>query len=544
MAESVHVGATPETTRGVSGNPDIVKELLALQKKSKKNAEAKKTVENETDSGLKQLAKELQEQRELTKSLSDEIKELKELILKNAGGENTPGDTVNTPESTNPWEKMGEKMREAGITDETTPKHEEEFYGPITPAVETPPIVDPIVDPPVEVPPVEHTPSVIPTQPEANPHQEMIDGAAAELEQNMQALNGVIEQFAKARVGREKLLSGGGAQTELELQAGNLNEVFEQWASSFAKFTVARYEILVDYQMQSKANRAEATQKIAELQVQLIAPPEGRATDAEINAHIKELQEYVEELNQYDADLLATANEVDKYIAEEKAKALIAIRTKVDAAMLAEREARHPKLTKVTEWLKKHPKSRIAAGVVLAGMGLVGAATGNAPLVGVAIAGRAALRGGGTYNVARGAGEWIGDRRYNKTDINSVEDYTEAAQRQTKTRRRSKRAGAAAGVALAAAPVVGSLLHGADAPPTGNNPPVDHAPVPPVDHAPVPQVDHSLDWLKSPEAAQMFSTSAKLRAEGFTDTQIFEMLKRVASAPAAQAVEATPGLTG
>jgi len=538
MAESIHVGEKPETTHGVSGNPDIVKELLALQKKSKKNAEAKKTVENETDSGLKQLAKELQEQRELTKSLSDEIKELKELILKNAGGENTPGDTFNTPEATNPWEKMGEKMREAGMTDETAPKHEEEFYGPITPAVEAPPTVDPVVDPPVETPPVEHTPTTIPTTPEGNPRQEAINGAAAELEQNIQALNGAIEQFAKARVDSEELSSRGGDQTELELQAGNLNEVFEQWASSFAKFTVARYEILVDYQVQSKANRAEATQSIAELQVQLIAPPEGRATDAEINAHIKELQDYIEELNQYDADLLTTASEVDKYIAEEKAKALLAIRTKVDAAMLAEREARHPTLTKVTEWLKKHPKLRIATGVALAGIGFIGAVTLNAPLVGVAIAGRAGLRGVGTYNVARGAGEWIGDRRYDKTDINSIEDYTEAAMRQTKTRRRSKRVGAVAGVALAAAPVVGSLLHGADAPPpTGGV-----APTP--ESAPLPPVDHSLDWLKSPEAAQMFSTSAKLRAEGFTDTQIFEMLKRVASAPAAQAVEATPGLTG
>jgi len=82
---------------------------------------------------------------------------------------------------------------------------------------------------------------------------------------------------------------------------------------------------------------------------------------------------------------------------------------------------KHPKLAKMADWIQKHPKTRIGVGLGLTAIGIAGAATFNAPIVSAAIAGKAALRAYGSYNLTRAAGEAIVSRRRNRTDLGDTE---------------------------------------------------------------------------------------------------------------------------
>ena len=122
--------------------------------------------------------------------------------------------------------------------------------------------------------------------------------------------------------------------------------------------------------------------------------------------------------------------------------------------MLAERTRRHPKLTKINNWLQKHPKTRIGVGLGLTAMGVVGAATFNAPLVAFATGAKAGLSGYGSYNASRGIGEMIASKKMNKTQLATIDDYLGASDKQSATRRNSKRIGSAVAIAMAAAPAI------------------------------------------------------------------------------------------
>jgi hypothetical protein len=227
-----------------------------------------------------------------------------------------------------------------------------------------------------------------------------------------------------------------------------------------------------------------------------------------LEAEIQEQQDYIAFMNNY-KDLIANEKvALHEKFEREKAEKLIEVRTRVDATMLAEREKNHPRLAKMSNWLKKHPKARLIASAGMIGLGIIGTLTANPPLIGIAVAGKTALRGIGGYNAVRAGGEWKVNRDLAKHgEDTSIEDYTESAIKGSTTRRRSKRGGLVAGAALAAAPFVANALfdNTPDGPPKVD-PPVDDPPKvdppvidPPFFDPPPPEIpftgtDNSYPW--------------------------------------------------
>jgi hypothetical protein len=169
--------------------------------------------------------------------------------------------------------------------------------------------------------------------------------------------------------------------------------------------------------------------------------------------------------------------------------------------MLAEREKNHPRLAKMSNWLKKHPKARLIASAGMIGLGIIGTLTANPPLIGIAVAGKTALRGIGGYNAVRAGGEWKVNRDLAKHgEDTSIEDYTESAIKGSTTRRRSKRGGLVAGAALAAAPFVANALFDntpdgpPKPPPETPEPPPPEVPEPPPPEIPFTGTDNSYPW--------------------------------------------------
>ena len=86
----------------------------------------------------------------------------------------------------------------------------------------------------------------------------------------------------------------------------------------------------------------------------------------------------------------------------------------------------------------------MVAGLALTGIGIVGTVTGAAPLVIGAIGLKTALGSYGAYNAARGGGEYIGNKQVgNAEDKTTIGEELGVQEKQTTTRRWSKRAGAA-----------------------------------------------------------------------------------------------------
>ncbi len=415
------------------------------------------------------------------------------------------------------WEQLGEKMRQAGMTQDTAPAHEEEFYygnGNVEPPV--PPAPGPNVISP-------------PTPGEKNAAQVEVKellNAQENLREQAKRLESTVVDFARKRVERERMFSGGRANSEMQLSAQELNSVFGEWSAALSQLVAEQNK---DLREQAQLTRDQLSEAHTQLQ-QLEAMPEAdRPANfdelvREVGDNIRTLENENSQNEQNEARLQAGLNAM----INEK---LMEVRARVDAEMTAERERRHPKLSKVGEWLRNHKKTRIAAGVALTGLGFVGAATGNVPLVSLSVVGRAALRGFGGYTATKAGGEWLADRGFNKTDINGIEDYTDAAQRQSRRKRRWSRGAAVVGTGLAAAPLIGNALH-SETPPPGPKPP--EAPVPQPTPEPPP-------WLGSREFAEMvhhpktFESFMKwtesMKAQGWTDAKIAEALSKLPPAP-------------
>ena len=292
-----------------------------------------------------------------------------------------------------------------------------------------------------------------------------------------------IEAFAVARVSREKMLSGGAEETQLRLQQQELHERFEQWSEALAEKLAYRERELDQWSATADQYIAQANNKLATLIAMRSLPAD--QIPPMLEADIQEQQDYIAFMNNY-KDLIANEKvALHEKFEREKAEKLIEVRTRVDATMLAEREKNHPRLAKMSNWLKKHPKARLIASAGMIGLGIIGTLTANPPLIGIAIAGKTALRGIGGYNAVRAGGEWKVNRDLAKHGADtSIEDYTESAIKGSTTRRRSKRGGLVAGAALAAAPFVANALF-------DNTP--DGPPKPPT---PEPYDDMQKNWLR------------------------------------------------
>ena len=138
-----------------------------------------------------------------------------------------------------------------------------------------------------------------------------------------------------------------------------------------------------------------------------------------------------------------------------RVQAITELHKSVEDAISAERIKRHPKLASINNWLMKHKYARLATGGVLLGLGVLGGATLNAPIVGVAVAGSSLLRAYGAYNGGRAVGEMLANRQLSKHEISTIQDYLAASSRQSTHRRWSKRYSTAlAAVAALAQPML------------------------------------------------------------------------------------------
>jgi len=273
--------------------------------------------------------------------------------------------------------------------------------------------------------------------------------SAEELQNATAELEASIHNFAQARIEREKLFGGGSAEKRLLEREGQiLQESFRKYTEAISKDYAARSENIEDAfegqkdSLQRDAaeltnTRALAAQKLSTLQETLDTttdPTEKakiqidmlayQALDAQTQAELANIQA---ELQQIDADKAVELQRLEDEKNERISEALIEVEQRVNAEMLEIREQKRPKLAKLNEWLRRKPGVRIAIGAGLAAMGVVGVVTGAVPLVALAMGGKAIMAGAGGYNLARGIGEKIADRGYEKANVDSIEDYVEAA---------------------------------------------------------------------------------------------------------------------
>jgi hypothetical protein len=323
-----------------------------------------------------------------------------------------------------------------------------------------------------------------------NTEQELADATAA--------LGESIDRFAAARVEREKLFGGGNAEKMLMEREGQiLQENFKKWSEAVSKDFAARADAVsetFDAQKETLRQDVEALEKQKELassKAESLRSDLSSATDpAEVlkiqtdllayealDAQTKaQIDSKIEALGRIDEQKNAELQRIEQERNELLSEALIEVEQRVNAEMLAIKEAKRPKLAKFNEWLKRKPVVRIAIGAGLAAMGVVGVVTGAVPLVALAMGGKAALAGAGGYNIARGIGERIATKNREKTNVDSIEDYVDAAGAQSNTRRKSKKAGVVAGAALAAIPIVRGVNQIVNATPDVPPTPVDYNP--------------------------------------------------------------------
>jgi hemerythrin superfamily protein len=306
-----------------------------------------------------------------------------------------------------------------------------------------------------------------PGRPEIPPE---ITNNAPEIVANEEAIvayDSAVEALGHAQRRLERMFGGKDAKELFHIAGENVEKAGAELIRANAAMVKAQNEKI---DALYEANHVEAEEDYVRLKELM-----HQKTDEQIKgSYDGRLDEEIEELVTSVVDHAAYTDIIDGKI--EKRQAEVAINNaqlaielpdKVDKALIAERTKAHPRLTRVNEWAKNHPKTRIAIGLGLAAMGVVGAATFNAPLVAVAMTGGAVLRGYGSYNFARGIGEMVASHRAKKTDIKTIEDYLTVAERQSSARRNSKRAGAVVAAVLVAAPLVGKMLdlfhHGAEA---------------------------------------------------------------------------------
>jgi hypothetical protein len=346
--------------------------------------------------------------------------------------------------------------------------------------------------------------------------------ADAELQEAMAYLDTRVENFARARIALERIL-GGKNQEIFDAAERDLHD-------AFAKLEAARAKC-VGIQMEQFDAAASEIQRQGDVIAESMQKAQEALDNAKPEDDIDLLRKNVQAYEAWQRE-----NEDKKQLLEQQRQEVLAqnqeanlqlltqVQQRVDAEMIAQREAKHPKLAKFNEWMKKHPVARIAAGAALAGAGILGVATGNIPLVVAATAGRAALAGYGGYNIVRGLGENRATTQFGKADIGNIQDYTEAAETQSTTRRRSKKGGAVLGAALASIPIIKGVQSIANmhppVTPTGTNvvePP--HVAEPPPLTPDFPADSH-VPW-------DHFAHTLKMGPEGATN-KIYEL---VAKAP-------------
>lgn len=353
---------------------------------------------------------------------------------------------------------------------------------------------EPTVAPPKPLPNPPYTPGVPPVPGPPNPPEVPPVPEEVEAEQH---LSDAIARWATARIARERILSGFKEadqiveNQEIDDANQNLQNAFEEYIRALI-LNQENTNPLTDEERRDinseirnlEEQEQQLTQKLNIFAEQALLDRQDRnanlreLTDEEFNAQRATLQleknEIADRLVELRARLTASENpngseEFEKnpnYINE-----LMKIRQRVDEEMLRQRAEKRPHLAKFNDFLKKHPIPRMIAGLALTGIGITGTVTGLAPLAVLGFGGRTALGAYGGYNAVRGGGEFIGNRQVGKTeDKANIDEELGVQEKQTTTRRWSKRAGAVVATMLAGFGLGKVLNAVTDGPPTTDIP--------------------------------------------------------------------------
>jgi len=328
---------------------------------------------------------------------------------------------------------------------------------------ETPPIIDPPVDPPVE--PIPDPPVEPPVEPRPDPIEPV--PTPPEITEAQAAYDAAVERWAAARIRSERLLSRGDDKENLAREKENMERAFEVYCSALGQKHVENMRA-GQYNIQLSENyvgQSESIQRNLDHQRSLAPadrdPKYREYTDDQFAAEIQEQIDYQESQARYQAQSKAQLEAELASWSQIKPEELMKVRAKVDAEMLRQRTEKHPRLAKMNEWLKKHPKTRMVAGLALTAIGVTGTVTGLAPLALIGFGGRTALGAYGAYNASRGIGEMVGarsekfglgsqkfkesgDPTRDKIRKENIGEELTAQEKQTTTRKWSKRVGAAA----------------------------------------------------------------------------------------------------
>ncbi len=282
---------------------------------------------------------------------------------------------------------------------------------------------------------------------------EIIDYQRAEA-----AYEDAIADLAHAKRRAERFLAGRDSRELLTNAETNLARARAEFLEAHA---AQQYGADQDLERAQAANQAEIDGFSTRLQEAIEGRAEARDQGASTENFDRDIAQLVatlanHELNNGLFNEVAARREAER--AAFEIEDITSLHDRVQQAMLREKEEAHPRLARFNEFLRTHPKSRIAVGLGLAAAGVVGAATFNAPLLALATAGSAALRGYGSYTLARGIGEYIADRRMTPENMQTLEDYFALSRRESTTRKRSKRSAVALSTVMIAAPLVGKMV--------------------------------------------------------------------------------------
>ena len=282
---------------------------------------------------------------------------------------------------------------------------------------------------------------------------EIIDYQRAEA-----AYEDAIADLAHAKRRAERFLAGRDSRELLTNAETNLARARAEFLEAHA---AQQYGADQDLARAQAANQAEIDGFNTRLQEAIEGRAEARAQGASTENFDRDIAQLVatlanHELNNGLFNEVAARREAER--AAFEIEDITSLHDRVQQAMLKEKEEAHPRLARFNEFLRTHPKSRIAVGLGLAAAGVVGAATFNAPLLALATAGSAALRGYGSYTLARGIGEYIADRRMTPENMQTLEDYFALSRRESTTKKRSKRSAVALSTVMIAAPLVGKMV--------------------------------------------------------------------------------------
>jgi len=338
--------------------------------------------------------------------------------------------------------KDQEKNNTEGKKDAFPPEDEVEGVPFFIKGKEEPPKDGPPEEnPPVEKPPVENGPEEAERVAEA-------------------ALAASIVSFAAARIQKEKIFGGGKQeQAQFDTAEAQLQQTFHEFLDRAAEKEAAEAEKIKESIEQLKAKQAQIAENVTKLRSALEDPD---LSQAEIVHYTQQLEQNESEYANIGKEILAASQElsnIEQRMQESAVEMVASIRNRVDAEMVEQREKAHPRLAKVNNWLKKHKGARFVAGVAFSAMAITGTITGIVPIAAVGIAGRSMLGAFGGYNAVRAAGDFIGGKQLDRSDLTTIEGYTTGAEKESNTVRRSKKGGAVAGTVLGALPVLRGISH-------------------------------------------------------------------------------------